>query len=133
MQSMPLEMNEHEHKTVSSFILKVKRHRYRYILTTPKKRGLGLDRLNHCADLDSQYVEWLPSNADVVGMLKKKGSPNQVYIISAASELDGTTHSLSDAVELITKYGWGSILSCIPGELAYYYDECGERRALLKK
>ena len=62
-------MTDHEDKTVSSFILKEKRHRYRHILTTPKNRAAGLDRLNHCADLDPKHVEWLPSNADIVGML----------------------------------------------------------------
>ena len=29
--------------------------------------------------------------------------------------------------------GWGTIVPCIRGKLAYYYDESGERRELLKK
>jgi hypothetical protein len=125
-------MTEHEDKTVSSFILKEKRHRYRYILTTPKKRSDGLDRLNHCADLDPKYATWVPSNADIVGMLRKDGSPEHVYLI-ADSELDGTTLPLAEAVEAVAMVGWGTIVSCIPGHLAYYYDECGERRAILRK
>jgi hypothetical protein len=126
-------MNEHEDKTVSSFILKEKRHRYRHILTTPKKRGTGLDRLNHCDDFDPRYANWLPSNADIVGILKKDGSPSQVYLISAETSLDGSTLSLPEAVEAAAMGGWGTIVSCIPSKLAYYYDECGERRAILRR
>ncbi len=126
-------MNEHEDKTVSSFILKEKRHRFRHILSMPKKRAAGLNRLNHCVDLDPKYTEWLPSNADIVGILKKAGSPSQVYLISSDSQLDGTTLPLATAVESAAMGGFGTIVSCIPGYLAYYYGECGERRAVLRK
>ena len=126
-------MNKHEEQIVSSFILKEKRHRYRHILTTPKKRCAGLDRLNHSDDFDPKYAKWLPSNADIVEMLKKDGSPSQVYMISADSELDGNTLLLAEATDAISIGGWGTIVSCIPGKLAYYYDECGERRAILRK
>jgi hypothetical protein len=37
------------------------------------------------------------------------------------------------AMEETTVAGWGTIISCIPGELAYYYDEEGERRAILER
>ena len=29
--------------------------------------------------------------------------------------------------------GWGTIVSCLPGRLAYYYDEEGARRMLLER
>ena len=126
-------MNNHEDKTVLSFIMKEKRHRYHYILNTPKKRSKGLDRLNHCDDFVEKYIEWLSSNTDIVKILQKEGSPKQVYLISDDSELDGTMLPLAEAVEAVDMCGWGTIVSCIPGELAYYYDECGKRRAVLRK
>lgn len=125
-------MNEHEEKTVASFLLKEKRSRFRHLLSSPRKRRAGLDRLNHCSDLDPKFVEWLLSNADVIGILKQAGSPSQVYLISADSSLDASTLPLAEAVEAAARCGWGTIISCIPGKLAYYYDECGERRAILR-
>jgi hypothetical protein len=50
--------------------------------------------------------------------------------------LDGKTLPLAKAVndvEIMPKNGWGTIVSCIPGELAYYYDEEGERYAILQR
>lgn len=126
-------MNEHEEKTIVAFILRGKRHRYAYLLDNPQKRNQALDRLNHCRDLDPRYVTWLRSNTDVVGLLRQEGCPSHVYLISCADELDGRTLSLEDALELVSCEGWGTIVSCVPGRLAYYYDEEGERRALLKK
>lgn len=126
-------MNEHEEKTVASFIVKEKRDRYKFLLDNPKKRAVGLDRLNHCADFDPKWISWLPSNAAVSDLLRKEGSPERVYVISASDDLDGRTMSLVEAIEEIPMRGWGTIVPCIPGKLAYYYDEVGERRALLKK
>jgi hypothetical protein len=38
---------------------------------------------------------------------------------------------LEEAVAAAEAGGWGTIVICIPRQLAYYFDECGERRALL--
>jgi hypothetical protein len=29
--------------------------------------------------------------------------------------------------------GWGTLISCAPGRLAYFHDECGVRRLLLER
>lgn len=128
-------MNEHEDKMISSFITKEKQGRYRFLLDSgdEKRRGECLNRLNHCSDLNPKYVSWLPSNADVVGLLKQAGSPKQVYLVSGSSRLDGRTMPLEEAISVMPEYGWGTIVSCIAGQLAYYYDEEGVRRALLKR
>jgi len=131
-------MNEHEDKFISSFLVKEKQDRYRFLLSSPqlKRRGEALNRLNHCSDLNPNYVTWLPSNADVVNLLKQAGSPQQVYLISCSSSLDGKTMRLEEAVRAVSvmpENGWGTIVSCIAGQLAYYYDEEGVRRALLKR
>lgn len=126
-------MNIHEEKIVSSFIIKEKRHRYRYILDNLKKRSKGLDRLNHCDDFIQKCTEWLSSNTCILEILQKENSPKQVYLISDVSELDGIMLPLSEAVKAVDMCGFGTIVSCIPGKLAYYYDECSERRAILRK
>lgn len=55
------------------------------------------------------------------------------YVVSDASDIDGQEMPLAEAIEAIELRGWGALISCIPGELGYYYDECGARRALLMR
>lgn len=124
-------MNEHEEKFIASFILKEKRHRWQTQMGNPQKRAAHLVRLNHLHDLDEKYVTWLPSNTDIEQLLLREGSPANGYIFSDSKGIDGKFLQLDDAVDHTMRGGWGTIISCIPGRLAYYYDECGDRRALL--
>ncbi len=102
-------MNEHEEKTVASFIVKEKRDRYKFLLNNPKKRAIGLDRLNHCSDFDPKWISWLPSNIAVTDLLRKEGSPEHVYLISDSEDLDRRTMSLEEAIEEIPMKGWGQL------------------------
>ena len=128
-------MNEHEEQTIAAFILKERQDRYRFLLgnSDPRKRAKGLDRLNHCADLDPRYATWLPGNTDVVRLLRREGSPGEVYVISNTDAIDGKMLPLEEAIDEAEDGGWGTIISCIPGQLAYYRGEEGEGRALLKR
>ena len=135
-------MNEHEEKLIAAFISKEKQGRYQFLLnsTDPKRRRECLGRLNHCSDLNEKYVTWLPRdprsytrNPEIAAVLKDKGSPSMVYVLACACDADGKTMAVLDAMEETTVAGWGTIISCIPGELAYYYDEEGERRAILER
>lgn len=135
-------MNEHEEKVISSFIAKEKQHRYRFLLgsTDPKRRQECLDRLNHCRDFNEKYVTWMPRNphgshrnGEIAAVLKQKGSPEMVYVLACACSADGKTMPLLKAMDETTEAGWETIISCIPGELAYYFDEEGERRAILER
>ena len=126
-------MNEHETKTINAFIVKEKRERYKLLLSNSKKRRVALDHLNHSHDLDEKYVTWLSSNASVERMLRHEGSPEEVYVISDTKEIDGRLMPLSEALSETFSGGWGTIISCIPGQLAYYYDERGDREAILKR
>ena len=126
-------MNDHESKTVDAFIVKQKRERYRSFLANPKKRVRLLDRLNHSPDLDPRFAEPLAKDADVPAILREHGSPKQVYIISCAGAIDGRTLPLDEAVRETEAHGWGTIISCVPGRLAFYYGEEGEGRALLER
>jgi hypothetical protein len=125
-------MNIHEEKTVSVFIAEEKRHRFHYFMDNPKVRTRELGCLNHIAPLEYGRITWLSRKEDVYDLLRREGSPDNVYIISCDSDIDGKTLPLTEALELVARSGWGTIISCIPGKLAYYYDESGERKALLK-
>jgi len=124
-------MNEHEEKFITSFILKEKRNRWQTQLDDSQKRATFLHRLNHLHDLNEKYVTWLKRNVDIESMLTRAGSPEQVYILSASTDMDEKFLSIDDAIDQTIRGGWGTIISCIPGRLAFYYDECGERHALL--
>lgn len=124
-------MNEHEEKFITSFILKEKHNRWQTQLNDIQKRTAFLDRLNHSHDLNEKYVTWLKRNVDIEEMLTRAGSPGQVYILSASIDIDGKFLSIDDAIDQTIRGGWGTIISCLPGRLGFYYDECGERRAIL--
>ena len=106
-------MNEHEDKLITAFILKEKQDRYRFLLgsSDPKRRGECLNRLNHCKDLNAKYITWWPSHADVAKRLRQEGSPKQVYVMSGTDAIDGTIMLLEDAVNEVSKGGWGTIIS----------------------
>lgn len=125
-------MNEHEEKMVSTFIAKEKRHRFRYFMDNVKIRSRELDCLNHTSVLDPRYTTWLSRKEDIVDLLRKEGSPDYVYIISMDKRIDQKTLPLEEAIAQVFEFNWGTIVSCIPGKLAYYHDEDGGRRALLK-
>jgi hypothetical protein len=125
--------HEHEIKTITSFIIKEKQERYRFLLGNSGRRGEGLNRLNHCRDLNPTYTTWLPRKVVISTLLCQERSPRMVYVISGADAIDGTMIALDEVEYEVIQGGWGTIVSCIPGQLAYYYDEQGERQALLKR
>ena len=118
---------------IRAFVAPPRRARWLESLASPKRRQRFLDHLNHCRDIDERYATPLPSNADIVAILNANGAPTTCYLLSATETLDGRELPLAEAVAQAEFGGWGTLLSCIPGQLAYYYDECGQRRMLLKR
>jgi hypothetical protein len=126
-------MNEHDEHIVRAFIAPERRERWLKSLASAKRRPAMLDRLNHCRDIDDRYATLLPSNSDVVAFLRSRGAPKMCYVLSCTADIDGQTMALGDAVLAAEHGGWGTIISCVPGRLGYYYDECGARRFLLER
>jgi hypothetical protein len=124
-------VHQTEEAIIRAFIAPHRRSRWLLLLESPKKRSKFLDRLNHCIDLDDRYTHALPSNANVVEVLRSHGAPSMCYILSDTAALDGREMPLAEAVPAVELAGWGSIISCISGKLAYFYDERGLRRSLL--
>lgn len=126
-------MKTKEKQTILAFICEPKRDRYLAKMASEKYRETFLDCLNHCRDIDSTFSLWLPSNADIVGILRKEGAPAECNIIAADHNIDGKRYKLAEGVEAAQQSEWATIICCIPDCLAFYLDECGERRALLKR
>lgn len=124
-------MNPHELATIRAFIAPSSQARWLEKLAAVKHRRSFLDRLNHCPDIDRRYATDLPSGADVVTMLLSRGAPSSCYVISDIATIDGCELLLAEAVDHAELGGFGTLVSCIPGRLAYYHDESGSRRMIL--
>ena len=126
-------MCAHEESLIKAFIYPARRKRWLEHLASPKKRTRFLDRLNHCRDIDDRFSSLLPSGANIVALLSKRGAPPICYVISDYAEIDGREMTLEEAIRAAELGGWGTLIGCVPGRLAYYYDESGERRMLLER
>lgn len=122
-----------EEATIRAFIVKEKKQRYLDMLAALDKRGRFLDVLNHCRDLDERFVTKVRSHVGVIDELRQRGAPNKCRVISDIEGIDGTDLPLAAAIPLVEEGGWGTILCCLPGQLAYYYDEWGSRRWVLER
>jgi hypothetical protein len=83
--------------------------------------------------LVDKYRIKLKSNVTIYRELKTRGAPEDCFVISCSQEIDLKEMSLKEAVNQTEILGCGTIISCIPGALAYYYGEMGEQRIILEK
>lgn len=127
-----------EKQIIEAFVVPSKRARFLEGLANPKKRPKTLDRLyHHIDDLDSRYRWQVPSgeqsSAEILANLKARGAPDECYIVSCWDKFDQQTMPLRDALEGVVGYGMGTIISCIPGRLAYYEAEEPGQRFILER
>jgi hypothetical protein len=90
------------------------------------------NRLAHWRDFDARRAVALPRDAQssattVAQFLEARGAPSSCYVLSEWGDYDGRVLPLADATGAIVGRGMGTVLSCIPGRLAYYESEDGER------
>ena len=107
-----------------------KRDRYREMLSNRRLRHKFTDKLAHFADFDPKYRLPIPSSKlhvnNILLELQKRHSPNIVFAISEDPALDQREIPLVEALKEIVGSGMGTVLSCIPGHLAFVETE-GER------
>ncbi|WP_329470780.1 hypothetical protein [Exiguobacterium sp. 9-2] len=133
---------DQERVLVQSFFVKRVQERVLHELFTPKKRDMALQRLDHryLSMLKNDYlIEIKPPNSwpeDTYDLLKQYGAPDMCYCLSENELISGKTLPLREALEHAIGFGFASIISCIPGELAYFEAEQSfgpPPRYLLKK
>jgi hypothetical protein len=124
-------MNAHEEAMVLAFIAPARRARWLDLLGSAKRRRRFLNGLNHCRDFDERYATPLPSNTDVIAVLRSRGAPSTCFVVSDCADIDAQELPLVEAIEQVQSCDWGTLVSCVPGLLAYYQDEAGTRRRLL--
>jgi hypothetical protein len=128
-----MSLNPIEAAVVDAFIAPEKRDRWRTKLMNSKKRRKFLDRLNHHNDFDNRYTTAVGHDADFAALLREHGAPERCHVVSDVADLDGRTLPLDDAINQMMHCGFGTVICCIPGELAFYYGELGETCLLLHR
>jgi len=124
-----------EHSLISGFVKRNKRDRYREILSNPRLRHKFTHQLAHFTHFDPKYRLPIPSNKlfvdNIVVELRKRHSPRIVFAISEDPALDQKELPLVDALKQIVGCGMGTVLSCIPGRLAFVETE--DERFILER
>jgi hypothetical protein len=119
-------VNDHESFFVSAFVIAKKRQRYLTLLGNPKHRAKILGRLSGGHDIDYSLAQPVPiacGTESLTGVLKGMGAGPTCYVIADASEMDGKTLPLGDALWKTSVHGFGVVLSCLPGRLCFYKPE----------
>jgi hypothetical protein len=120
---------------IAAFVKRRKRDRYREILSNPRLRHKFTKQLAHFTDFDPRYRLPIPSNKlfanNIEIELKKRDAPNVVFAISEDPALDQKELPLVEALKQIVGSGMGTVLSCIPGRLAFVETE--DERFILER
>lgn len=121
-----------EQATITAFVVSAKRDRLLGLLSSRKRRKEAVGLLNHFADWDSRYVHPLSSSADVLIALERVGAPRLCHVISDAPSIDGREMPVVDAIAAADAFPFASLLCCVPGCVACFFDEAeAPRRRLL--
>jgi hypothetical protein len=120
---------------IAAFVNRNKRDRYREFVSNPHLRHKFTNRLAHFADFDPKYRLSIPSNSlfadNIACELQKRHSPNIVFAISEDPALDQKEVPLLEALQQVVGSGMGTVLSCIPGRLAFVETE--DERFILER
>lgn len=124
-----------EQALIAAFVKRSKRDRYREILTSPRLRYKFTSQLAHFSDFDPKYRVPISSSKlfaeNIAIELQRRHSPSTVYAISEDPGLDEKELPLVEALEKIVGRGMGTVLSCVPGRLAFVETE--DERFILER
>lgn len=131
----PMALHPSEEATLRRFVVAANRDRLLALFGSPKHRKRALDALNHFAGWDERFAEPVDASADALAVLRKAGAPSQCHVMSGAAELDGLDMSLEEAVGACEGYLFASVMCCLPGKLAFFFDEVAapRNRLLLRR
>ncbi len=129
-------MVPHE-QLLARFFIPTKRERYAEMIGHPKKRPKFLRELAHFKSLDPRYLVAMPPKKlfpeKIAAVLIEKGAPELCWITSEDSNLDGREMLLLEALKEIVGRQMGTLLTCIPGTLAYFEGEGMGDRWILER
>ena len=129
---------EHERATIKSFVVRDKQERLLSFATNPRSRKKFTQELTRHGMIDKRFataVVWKVDPglelwarhkqgiANIAQMLRSKGAGHTCWIMSERSRLDGQERELESSLEDVIGSGHATLLSCLPGKLAYFTDE----------
>ena len=130
---------EHE-EALAFFVEGPHRLRFRESLASPKRRGTVIGSLDHFRYLDYRwaYDASAMGPREVYDYLRQSGAPKKCYVLSTSPSYDqlddsGTATELRKALDDLLYDAFGSLISCIPGRLAYYTGEMPDERFILQR
>lgn len=137
-RGMAIDGQVHEEAVVRAFMVKDKQERSLYLLSRPDRRRKFTDGLAHFKWLDMRFAQQIPAStahtaAELISLMRRKGAGKVVWIISEYAPIDGREMSLEDAMEQTWDLCRGTILSCIPGKLAFFRGEEMRSEYLLER
>lgn len=119
---------EIEEQTIRAFVQKTKQERCCLLLANPKRRKDFTKELAHFKWLDDRFAHPIPSSLAhtaeaVASLLRNRGAGRTVWAIAEDPTIDGTELILDEAIKRVLSRSMGTILSCIPGKLAFFQGE----------
>jgi hypothetical protein len=127
----------HELEFARNFIVPEKRARYLSLLESKKGRKKILNGLNHFRDLDSRFSSLVPSDQtsaeSIEVILRQKGAPDLCFVMSDNPDLDGREMPLAEALSKTVGMDTGTLVSCVPGRLAYFEMEAFDGKYILQR
>ena len=130
-------INSHEALFVRSFVTEAKQKRFLQLLSSKKGRAKLRQNLAHYVSFQEKFAKPIPASAQsveaILQLLGRKNAPNACYVISESDDLDGRNLELSEVIKKTVGAGMGTIVSCIPGVLAYFEGKKPATRIVLEK
>ncbi len=128
---------EHASAVIRAFVAPERQERLLELLGSVRGRVKLRAGLAHFRGLDARYVVPIPageqSPAAIARLLRQHGAPATCVLLSEDDALDGQTLALEEALRQIVGRGMGALVSCIPGQLAYFEGEGPRERWVLSR
>jgi len=118
-----MQSTDHEAAVIRAFVQRDKQERFLGFLSNPKNRRKFIESLSHFRWFDQTFAASIPWKVDPNPKLKSKGAGLTCWVMSEDSEIDGRELDLRAALEHVNGRQIGTILSCVPGKLAYFESE----------
>jgi hypothetical protein len=128
-------MNTHERAFVDAFVNPDRRERFLAALANPKKRNVFNRELHHPKPsfLLNSYIERIPPSQQytrfIAPNLRRMGASDDCWVFG--NDIDGRQMKLEEALDALIGIRSGTIISCVPGRLAFFESE--DERVILRR
>ena len=126
-------MHPHERAFVEAFLKLDRQERFLEALANPKRRGAFHRELHHPKPgfFDERFIERIApsrqSSEFVAAQLRRLGANDECWVFG--NHIDGRQMNLDTVLKELLGIGTGTIVSCLPGKLAFFEGE--EERLIL--